>query len=225
MKIHTIPVLNDNYIFILIDEIRQEACVVDPAIADPVISFLKTNNLNLTKIFNTHHHYDHIGGNKDLCKIFPHVEVYGGMNDSGRIPLQKHFLSHGDSVSFANEKAFIFYLPGHTLGHISYYFPLQNGEHHIFIGDTIFAGGCGKLFEGTMMQMFSSLKFLRDNLPNETIIWSAHEYTVENYLILQKLEPNNIAIKERLQKSIDLRKKIFLLYRLHYKKKKFPVVF
>ena len=206
MKIHMLPVLEDNYIFILIDENKQEAAVVDPAIAEPVINFLNINKLKLAKILNTHHHNDHVGGNKELAKVFPNVEVYAGTNDSGRIPCQTHFLKHGDTIHFANEKAHVYFVPGHTLGHICYYFPLKNGEHQLFIGDTIFAGGCGKLFEGTMAQMFASLKFLRDNLPEETVIWCAHEYSIENYLILLKLEPDNKAIKERLDHCIQLRK-------------------
>ncbi len=206
MKIHMLPVLQDNYIFILIDEDKKEAAVVDPALAGPVLNFLKQNELILTKIFNTHHHFDHVGGNKELVKAFPNVEVHAGINDSGRIPCQTHYLKHFDKVFFANEMAYIYFVPGHTLGHICYYFPFNNGEHHLFIGDTIFAGGCGKLFEGTFEQMFASLKFLRDSLPEETKIWCAHEYTVENYLILQKLEPENIAIKKRLEHSIQLRK-------------------
>lgn len=206
MKIHMLPVLEDNYIFILIDEDKQEAAVVDPALAEPVLSYLSQNKLKLIKIFNTHHHYDHVGGNKELVKAFPNIKIYAGANDSGRIPCQTHYLKHGDTVFFANEMASVYFVPGHTVGHICYYFPLKSGEHHLFIGDTIFAGGCGKLFEGTMQQMFASLKFLRDNLPEKTKIWCAHEYTVENYLILQKLEPENIAIKERLEHSINLRK-------------------
>jgi hydroxyacylglutathione hydrolase len=206
MKIHMLPVLEDNYIFILIDEKNQEAVVVDPSLAEPVINYLSQNKLKLIKIFNTHHHFDHVGGNKELVKAFPNIEVYAGVNDSGRIPCQTHFLKHGDTVIFANEIASVYFVPGHTLGHICYYFNLSSGEHHLFIGDTIFAGGCGKLFEGTMQQMFASLQFLRDNLSNETKIWCAHEYTVENYLILQKLEPENKAIKVRLEESINLRK-------------------
>ncbi|APJ04964.1 hydroxyacylglutathione hydrolase [Silvanigrella aquatica] len=207
MEIRMLPVLNDNYIFILIDELKQEAAVVDPALAEPVLKFLKSNKLKLTKIFNTHHHFDHVSGNKELSRAFPNVEVYGGINDAERIPGQTHYLKQGDLVAFAAETATVFFVPGHTVGHICYYFPLKNGEHHLFVGDTLFSGGCGKLFEGTMQQMFASLKFLRDFLPNETLIWCAHEYTVENYLILNKLEPDNLAITTKLNEAIEARKK------------------
>ncbi|WGL61320.1 hydroxyacylglutathione hydrolase [Pigmentibacter sp. JX0631] len=202
MKIEMLPVFEDNFIFILIDEIKKEAAVVDPAEANSVISYLKKNNLTLTKIFNTHHHFDHVGGNKELKQLFPNVEIYGSVQDKNRIPFQTHFLNHNDKIYFADESAEVFFVPGHTLGHICYFFSLKNGEHHLFIGDTIFGGGCGKLFEGSLEQMFNSLLFLRNNLPDNTLIWTAHEYTLENYLILEKLEPQNIEIKEKLQKVI-----------------------
>lgn len=202
MKIEMLPVLEDNFIYILIDETLKEAAVVDPAIAKPVIQFLKDNNLTLTKILNTHHHYDHVGGNKELKSLFPNVEIYGSSQDFGRIPFQTHSLNHNDSISFADESANVYYVPGHTLGHICYFFSLKNGDHHLFIGDTLFGGGCGKLFEGTLEQMYSSLSFLREHIPDSTLIWTAHEYTLENYLVLEKLEPDNQKIKEKIELSI-----------------------
>ncbi len=206
MHVKQLPVLKDNFIYILIDEINKHAAVIDPAEAKDVLIFLEKNNLKLTKIFNTHHHFDHVGGNKELMQKFPDTEVYGSFYDKGRIPGQKYFLNHNDTVSFAGENAKVYYIPGHTLGHIAYHFKLKNNQDYLFIGDTIFSGGCGKLFEGTPTQMFTSLKFLRDNLPNETLIYCAHEYTVENYSILTKLEPDNQNIKEKLNHSIQTRK-------------------
>ncbi len=207
MKIELLPVLNDNYIFILIDELKLEAAVIDPAEAKPVIDFLETNNLKLKHIFNTHHHSDHIGGNIKLCDFYKNVNVYAGEKDSGRIGKQDFFLKHGDTVNFADEIANIYYVPGHTLGHICYHFLMKNGESHLFIGDTIFSGGCGKIFEGTFEQMFSSLSFLRDTVPENTFIWCAHEYTLENYLVLECLEPHNINIKDKIQNILSLREK------------------
>lgn len=200
MRIEILPVLEDNFIFLIIDEKNKEAAAVDPAVAEPVVKYLSKHNLQLTKIFNTHHHFDHVGGNRELKNLFPNVEIYGSVQDHGRIPFQTHLLKHNDKVSFSNETATVYYVPGHTLGHICYFFSLKNGENHLFIGDTIFSGGCGKLFEGTFEQMFSSLTFLRDNLPNNTTIWAAHEYTLENYLILSKLEPANQKILDKISK-------------------------
>ena len=164
MHIKQIPALNDNFIYILIDDEKREAAVVDPAVADIVLSYLKNNNLQLTKIFNTHHHGDHVGGNKELIQQFPQAEVYASEDDKGRIPLQKHFLNHLDTVSFANEIAHIYSIPGHTRGHIAYHFKCKDKREYLFVGDTIFSGGCGKLFEGSFLQMFNSLKLLRDLL-------------------------------------------------------------
>jgi hydroxyacylglutathione hydrolase len=205
MRIEQLAALTDNFIYLLIDDEKQEAAVVDPPEAKKVIHFLEKNNLTLTKIFNTHHHFDHVGGNKELIQKYPQAEVYAGIHDKGRIPLQKHFLNHNDIVSFANEKASVYYVPGHTLGHIAYHFKLKNSPDCLFIGDTIFSGGCGRLFEGTFLQMFTSLKFLRDHLSDDTLIFCAHEYTVENYSVLAKLEPNNIQIQEKLERSIHTR--------------------
>lgn len=205
MKIQMLPVLDDNYIFILIDGKNCEAAVVDPALAEPVIQFLEQNNLKLTKIFNTHHHSDHVGGNQELVKKYSNVEVYASAKDFGRIPCQTHSLNHMDTVTFADEVAHAYMVPGHTLGHICYFFPLKNKENHLFIGDTVFSGGCGKLFEGTFAQMFSSLSFLREKLPKDTMIWTAHEYSLENYLVLQKLEPNNKNIQSKVEEIIKIR--------------------
>lgn len=206
MRIEKIPALQDNFIFILIDDQKKQAAVIDPCEEKVVIDFLEKNNLVLAKIFNTHHHGDHVGGNRGLIHKYPNAEVYAGLHDKGRIPCQKYFLDQGDVVTFGNETAFVYYVPGHTLGHISYHFKLKNDDDCLFIGDTVFSGGCGKLFEGTFLQMFTSLKFLRDNVPDGTNVFCAHEYTVENYTILSKLEPNNAKIKEKLNQSISMRK-------------------
>jgi hydroxyacylglutathione hydrolase len=206
MKVHTLTALNDNYIFILVDELSREAVVVDPALPDVVIDFIKNNNLKLTKILNTHHHCDHVDGNSLILKEFPNVEVCAGINDSGRVPFQTHFLKHGDIINCVGESAQIFYVPGHTLGHICYFFSLKDGENHLFIGDTIFSGGCGKIFEGTYYQMYQSINFLIKNLPDSTYIWCTHEYTLENYLYLEKLEPENIRIKQKIKDVKELRK-------------------
>lgn len=220
MRIEQIPALQDNFIFILIDDQTKQAAAVDPCESEIVIDFLEKNNLVLTKIFNTHHHGDHVGGNRGLIQRYPNAEVYAGLHDKGRIPCQKYFLDQGDVVTFGNETAFVYYVPGHTLGHIAYHFKLKNSDDCLFIGDTVFSGGCGKLFEGTFLQMFTSLKFLRENVPNETKVFCAHEYTVENYAILSKLEPNNGKIKEKLNQSIDMREKGLFTVPFQWKEEK-----
>lgn len=200
MEIKRIPALADNYIFVLYDPLQKTAAVVDPAIADPVLDYLATINAQLIAIFNTHHHGDHVGGNNKLIKHFPDLCVYGGAEDKGRIPHQQIFLKEGDTVEFASKTGQVFFVPGHTSGHIAYYFPpatpAETGE--LFCGDTIFAGGCGRLFEGTPAQMVDSIGKLRQ-LPDNTRVWCAHEYTLNNLKFALSVDRDNLNLHNRYQ--------------------------
>lgn len=198
MNIYRIPALSDNYIFLLHDPEQRAAAVVDPAEAAPVLHQLERLGASLTAIFNTHHHGDHVGGNAALLAQFPQAVVYGGANDRGRIPGQQVFLQEGDTVTWGDRTAQVFFVPGHTRAHIAYYFPPQQDSGHLFCGDTLFAGGCGRLFEGTPAQMVSSLTKLR-SLPDATHIWCAHEYTLKNLQFAHAVDPTNTALSERLQ--------------------------
>jgi hydroxyacylglutathione hydrolase len=206
MKIELIPVLSDNYIFLICDFDRKVAGVVDPAQAKPVLKYLQKLDLQLVAILNTHHHYDHVGGNLELLQYFPDLSIYGGSHDRGRIPGQTHFLEDGDRLQFAGRVAEIFYLPGHTQGHIAYYFPGVNDTEigELFCGDTLFAGGCGRLLEGTAEQMLHSLTRLR-SLPDNTRIWCAHEYTLKNLDFAVTVEADNLQLQQRHQQVKDLR--------------------
>lgn len=199
MEVYRLPVLSDNYIFLLYDRDRRTAAVVDPAVAEPVLEQLRSLGAELTAIFNTHHHSDHVGGNRQLIDRFPEVKVYGGAEDRGRIPGQQVFLQGGDRVKFADRTAEIFFIPGHTKAHIAYYFPPNNpGETgELFCGDTLFAGGCGRLFEGTPTQMVASLAQLR-NLPDNTRVWCAHEYTLKNLQFALTVDSDNLDLQQRL---------------------------
>jgi hydroxyacylglutathione hydrolase len=201
MEIKRIPVLSDNYIFVLWDRQQKIAAVIDPALAKPVIDYLKEIDANLVAIFNTHHHWDHIGGNKELARQFPDLCVYGGLEDRGRIPQQQIYLEDSDSVKFADRMAQVFFVPGHTRGHIAYYFPptVVDGIGELFCGDTIFAGGCGRLFEGTPSQMLNSISKLRQ-LPDQTRVWCAHEYTLSNLKFALTVDPDNQNLQARYQK-------------------------
>ncbi|MGD1865692.1 MAG: hydroxyacylglutathione hydrolase, partial [Phormidesmis sp.] len=163
---------------------------------------------NLTAIFTTHHHNAHVGGNRELLKRFPTAEVYGGAKDQGRIPGQQHYLEDGDQVTFANRTAQVFFDPGHTRGHIAYYFaPTANSDPgELFCGDTLFAGGCGRLFEGTPADMQPSLAKLR-NLPDNTRIWCAHEYTLSNLTFAVSVEGDNEELRSRLTQVTKQRAK------------------
>jgi hydroxyacylglutathione hydrolase len=201
MEIKRIPVLSDNYIFVLWDRQQKIAAVIDPALAKPVIDYLKEIDANLVAIFNTHHHWDHIGGNKELARQFPDLCVYGGLEDRGRIPQQQIYLEDSDSVKFADRIAQVFFVPGHTRGHIAYYFlpTVADGIGELFCGDTIFAGGCGRLFEGNPSQMLNSISKLRQ-LPDQTRVWCAHEYTLSNLKFALTVDPDNQNLQARYQK-------------------------
>ncbi|ACK73232.1 hydroxyacylglutathione hydrolase [Gloeothece citriformis PCC 7424] len=198
MKIFRLPALSDNYIFLLHDPQRNIAAVVDPAEPEPVLTCLKKLGAELVTIFNTHHHGDHVGANRALIEHFPNLTVYGGEEDRGRIPGQEVFLKEGDRVQFGDRSGEVFFVPGHTRAHIAYYFPPQGEEEtgELFCGDTIFAGGCGRLFEGTPAQMVNSLSKLRA-LPDNTRIWCAHEYTLNNLKFALTVEPENIDLQNR----------------------------
>ena len=201
MDIYRLPARSDNYIFVLHNPADNTAAVVDPADAPPVLAKLDDLGATLVTIFNTHHHNDHVGGNRELMERFPEAEVYGGAQDQGRIPGQKYFLGEGDRVTFANRTAEVFFVPGHTRGHIAYYFsPVEAGEAgELFPGDTLFAGGCGRLFEGTPEQMAVSLAKLR-KLPDNTRVWCAHEYTLSNLKFAISVEGDNEDLRSRLEK-------------------------
>jgi hydroxyacylglutathione hydrolase len=205
MEIIRIPVLSDNYIFLMVDVDRQIAAVVDPAEAAPVLAELTRQQLKLVAIFNTHHHGDHVGGNKALIAAFPDLCVYGGAEDRGRIPGQQVYLKDGDRVSFGNRQADVLFIPGHTRAHIAYYFPpVADESGELFCGDTIFAGGCGRLFEGTPAQMVSSMTKMRQ-LPDNTRIWCAHEYTLGNLKFAVTVDPTNSELQQRLVEVIAAR--------------------
>ncbi len=201
MDIHRLPALSDNYIFLLHDSENHTAAVVDPAEAKPVLDCLQALDAELVTIFNTHHHADHVGANNELKRRYPNLCVYGGEADKGRIPHQQVYLKEGDRVEFAGREATVFFVPGHTYGHIAYYFPpTQEGEWgDLFCGDTLFAGGCGRLFEGTPTQMVDSLRKIR-NLSDYTRIWCAHEYTLSNLRFALTVEGDNPDLQERLEK-------------------------
>lgn len=208
MQIHRLPALSDNYIFLLHDADRQIAAVVDPADADPVLRCLNQLRAELVAIFNTHHHGDHVGGNSRLLNVFPQAVVYGGADDAGRIPEQQVFLQEGDRVTFGDREAEVLFVPGHTKAHIAYYFPptpaAAAGE--LFCGDTLFAGGCGRLFEGTPAQMVNSLNKIRA-LPDQTRVWCAHEYTLKNLHFALTVDEQNSNLHARLKKVQAMRQR------------------
>ena len=200
MQVKIIPCLQDNYSYLVIDESNNSAYVVDPGEASPIIDFLENKNIKLKYILNTHHHYDHIGGNKELKKKFG-SRVIGFKKDSNRIPGIDILLEDNQIWKAENFKAKIIHIPGHTSGHICFHF-FQ--EKFIFTGDTLFSLGCGKIFEGTYKEMFESLNKIK-SLPEETKIYCGHEYTLANSKFCMIHDPKNLNLKKKIEK---IKKKI-----------------
>ena len=193
MRIQIIPCLQDNYSYLIIDEKKNIACVIDPSEADPIIEYLENNNIKLKFILNTHHHYDHVGGNKKLKEKYK-ASVLGFKGDKERIPEIDILLNDQETWKYENFEAKIIHIPGHTLGHIGFYF---YKERSIFTGDTLFSLGCGKLFEGTYLQMFNSLMKLKV-LPKNTKIFCGHEYTKQNSKFCIAHDKNNEKLKAKI---------------------------
>ena len=192
MKIQIIPCLKDNYSYLIIDEKKNIACVIDPGEDEPIIEYLENNNIKLKYILNTHHHYDHVGGNQKLKNKYG-ANVVGYKDDKDRIP-EIDILVHDQEIwVYENFEAKILHIPGHTLGHICFYFYKENS---VFTGDTLFSLGCGRIFEGTNSQMFNSLKKLK-MLPADTKIFCGHEYTSQNskFCIIHDENNENLKIK------------------------------
>ena len=204
MNIEIIKCLKDNYSYLIIDEKTKSACVVDPSEAKPIINYIEKNKIYLKFILNTHHHYDHVGGNKDLKKKY-NAKVIGFEGDKDRIPEIDICLKDRESWKNKNFEFKIFHIPGHTSGHICFNF---FKEKLLFTGDTLFSLGCGRIFEGTYEQMFNSLELIK-SFSLETKIYCGHEYTLKNSDFCSihdkenlKLNEKILSIKEKLNKGL-----------------------
>jgi len=195
MKIQTIKCLQDNYSYLIIDEANLNACVVDPSESKPIINFVERNNINLKYILNTHHHFDHVGGNKELKKRY-NLNVIGFKGDKDRIPEIDILVDDQKIWKRDNFEAKIYHIPGHTSGHIAFHF---FKEKKIFTGDTLFSLGCGRIFEGTHEQMFNSLKKIK-TLPRDTEIYCGHEYTLQNSNFCIVYDSDNLQLKKKIVK-------------------------
>ena len=193
MKITPIPCLTDNYAYIINDNVSKIVSVVDPSEASPVIAFLKKQNLKLNYILNTHHHFDHIGGNIELKKMY-NAKVVGFEKDKKRIPGIDIALKDNERWKLGSLELKVIYIPGHTLGHICFYF---ENEKVAFTGDTLFSLGCGRIFEGTYEQMYASLNKLK-NLQKDTKIYCGHEYTLKNSEFCKKMDPKNTNLNRKI---------------------------
>ena len=202
LKIIQIPVLKDNYIYLIIEESTGITACVDPAVYEPVDSKLNELGKKLDFILNTHHHNDHVGANIQLQKKYD-CKIVGNEKDKARIPGINIFLNEGDKFFIGNTHCEVIEASGHTIGHICYHFP---EDKLVFCGDTLFSLGCGRLFEGTPDVMVESLLKIR-SLPNNTKVYCAHEYTLNNANFALSLEPKNNKLKKKIEQIKTRRSK------------------
>jgi hydroxyacylglutathione hydrolase len=200
-RVIPVPCLTDNYAYLVYDDDGDGDClVVDPSEAEPVLSEVSRLGLRLSAIFNTHHHWDHVGGNNELLALRK-LRVYGHESESARIPGLNQPLSHGERFASVGLEFFVLHVPGHTSGALAL---CSTDRQLCFTGDTLFCGGCGRLFEGSAEQMHHSLTTVLAQLPDETRIYCGHEYTENNLKFALGIDPTE-AVFARLQ-EVEVRR-------------------
>lgn len=199
LEIVCVPALSDNYVWLIHDPVSNETVVVDPSEAEPVIAAATGRDWTISQIWNTHWHGDHTGGNAAIKALG--AKVSGPSAEADRIPTLDYGLHEGDSVRIGAHLARVMETPGHTAGHIVFH---MADDALLFSGDTLFAMGCGRLFEGNAVQMFDNMQRIA-MLPDETIVYCAHEYTASNGRYAAAAEPGNVAIVERIKEVDALR--------------------
>ena len=197
MNIEIIPCLKDNYSYLIKDDLTNTVAIIDPSEFTPCDKKIYEKYKKLDFILVTHHHFDHVGGSIELKRKYG-SKIIGFENDKKRIPEINFLLKDEQKFSIGNLNFKTLFVPGHTSGHIAYYF---EKEKVVFTGDTLFSLGCGRIFEGTYQQMFDSLNKIK-SLPWDTKIYCGHEYTKSNFEFCNKYNPNNIYLKEK-EKLID----------------------
>ncbi len=203
LHVERIPTLSDNYSYLVVCEDTREAAIIDAQETDPIVLRVDALDVRVTKILSTHHHPDHTAGNPELAAIYD-VPVYGHSSDADRIPGFTNGLEEGDRIEVGRCAAEVLFIPAHTRAHIAYFFG-EDGA--LFCGDTLFVGGCGRLFEGTAEMMFEALCKKIAKLPDETRVYCGHEYTQSNLLFAKHVEPENSDVSERLAEVGQIRAK------------------
>lgn len=202
LEIVRIPALSDNYIWMVHEPVTGETLVVDPAQAEPVLAEAKLRGWTVTQIWNTHWHPDHTGGNAAI-KEATGCHITGPAAESARIPTLDSHVAGGDVVRLGNAEAAVIDVPAHTSGHIAFHFAQDDA---IFVGDTLFAMGCGRLFEGTPDQMYDNMRKLAV-LPDQTAVYCAHEYTLSNGRFALTVEPENLDLIARVAEVTAMRER------------------
>lgn len=202
LEIVRIPVLSDNYVWLVHEAQSGETLVVDPAVAAPVLAAAEERGWTITQIWNTHWHPDHVGGNAEI-KAATGCVITGPADEAARIPTLDVHVRGGDVVQLGDVRASVIDVPAHTAGHIAYHFATAQAA---FVGDTLFAMGCGRLFEGTAAQMYDNMRKL-EALGDNTAIYCAHEYTLSNARFAVTVEPDNADLAARLADVIALRER------------------
>ena len=201
LTVSAVPVLSDNYVWLITDPDTRETAAVDPSVAEPVLAAVEAAGLRLTQVLNTHWHPDHTGGNEAIkvgtgCTITAPAEAE-------RVSKIDRVVAEGDRVKVAGAEAIVWDIPAHTSGHIAYYF---TDEGMIFVGDTMFAMGCGRLFEGNAEQMYANMQRIA-SLPDDVRIYCGHEYTLSNARFAAHADPENEAVKQRMAQVEQLRER------------------
>jgi hydroxyacylglutathione hydrolase len=202
LEIVRIPVLSDNYVWLVHEPVSGETMAVDPAVAEPVLAEAQQRGWQITQIWNTHWHPDHTGGNATIREATG-CTITGPAAEAERIPTLDRLVSEGDTVALGAVTARVLDVPAHTAGHIAYHFAEDRAA---FVGDTLFAMGCGRLFEGTAEQMFANMRKL-EVLGDETRIYCAHEYTMSNGRFALSVEPENAALVSRMAAVTAMRER------------------
>ena len=200
LEIIRIPVLSDNYVWLVHEPVVGETMAVDPAVAEPVLEEAKARGWTITQIWNTHWHPDHTGGNAAI-KEATGCTITGPAAEAERIPTLDRMVAEGDTVMLGAAEARVIDVPAHTAGHIAFHFA---DDQAAFVGDTLFAMGCGRLFEGTAEQMYANMRKL-EALGDDTRVYCAHEYTLSNGRFALTVEPDNAALVERMNEVTAMR--------------------
>ncbi len=199
LEVVAVPVLTDNYVWLIHNNETDETAAVDPSVADPVLDAVAAKGWSLTQVLNTHWHPDHTGGNQGIQAATGSPIVAPA--EAERVSTVDRVVAEGDRVTVAGAEAVVWDIPAHTAGHVAYYFEV---EGMIFVGDTMFAMGCGRLFEGTAEQMYSNMRRIA-GLRGDVRIYCGHEYTLANGRFAEHAEPGNSAVKERIVQVKSLR--------------------